>query len=542
LKIVTKHHPRAFLLGLGGVALLGLAYGGAPAGREAVAQAGPVERQSAAKSAHQAAAGHAAGDGQAAGNAALAYPTGDRATSTLLVEVATPARMAVGRNYDYQIRVTNLTKNLTLENVGVFQTVGEGFAVESSEPKPAKSEAGLASWSIPKLGPGEAATIKVNALGERVGTASSCIRVAYEPTLCVATEFVKPEVQVIKEAPKAVDICEPIRLRYLVKNTGTGAVRGLRLRDDLPKGLTTADGKTAVAAEIGDLAEGQSREIAVEANASQTGDYTSRAVAEGQDQLRAGSNQTVTAVRQPKLTVNIVGPDAEYMNQRVTYQATVKNEGEATARKARLRIEADRNAKVIRVSKATSDAAAPTVQGNTLTWDLGDLEPGKSSVISLTTTARTKDEETHKATASYTCPRGGDFARAVTATIRTEVIALPALLLELVDKQDPIQVGSNEVYTIVVLNQGEGEDRNVKVVCRLPEGLTYVEAAGPTKATASGQDVTFGAIDRLAPKEKATWTLTAKATKPGDVRTKVELSSEYLTTPVPETEPTRLVE
>ncbi|MGE5757211.1 MAG: CARDB domain-containing protein [Planctomycetaceae bacterium] len=488
------------------------------------------------------------------GGMVLAYPTGDRASSTLLVEVAAPSRMAVGHAYNYQIRVTNLTKGLTLEDVGVHQTTGESLAIESSEPKldkPERVEArykperGEARWTIPRLGPGETATIKVTALGEKEGRTSSCIRVTYEPTLCVVTEFIKPEVQVTKEAPKSVDICDPITFRYVVKNTGSGAIRGLRLRDELPRGLTTADGKQVVATEIGDLAEGRAKEVTVKLAASQVGDFTSRAVAEGQDELRAQSNQTTTAVRQPKLTVNITGPEAEYMDQRVTYQVTVKNEGEAPARRARLQVQADRNAKVLRVSKTSLGAAAPTIDGNTLTWDLGDLGPGQSDVVSLTTVARVaraKAEQKHVATASHACPRGGDFARSTTASIATEVLTIPALLLELVDKQDPVQVGANEVYTIVVLNQGEGEDRDVKVVCRLPEGLTYVDSSGPTKATADGQTVTFRPIDRLEPKEKATWTVTAKATKAGDVRTKVELTSEYLTTPVRETEPTRLIE
>jgi uncharacterized repeat protein (TIGR01451 family) len=476
------------------------------------------------------------------GGMALAYPTGDRATSTLLVEVTAPTRMAVGRAYNYQIRVTNLTKDLILEDVGVHQKTGESLAVESSEPKLDKSERGEARWTIPRLGPGETATIKVTALGEKEGRASSCIRVTYEPTLCVATEFIKPEVQVTKEAPKEVDICEPINFRYVIKNTGSGAIRGLRLRDELPKGLTTADGKQVAAVDVGDLAEGHAKEVTVKLAASQVGDFTSRAVAEGQDELRAQSNQTTTAVRQPKLTVNITGPEAEYMDQRVTYQVTVKNEGEAPARQARLEVQADRNAKVLHISKTSPEATVPKIDGNTLTWDLGDLGPGQSSVVSLTTAARTKAEQKHVATASYACPRGGDFARSATASIATEVLTLPALLLEMVDKEDPVRVGSTEVYTIVVLNQGEAEDRDVKVVCRLPDGLTYVDSSGPTKATAEGQAVTFGPIERLGPKEKATWTVTAKVNKAGDVRTKVELTSEYLTTPVTETEPTRLVE
>ena len=197
---------------------------------------------------------------------------------------------------------------------------------------------------------------------------------------------------------------------------------------------------------------------------------------------------------------------------------------------------------MIRVSKSAPGDVAPEMSGKSLNWKLGDLKPGATAVVSFTGKTSGSKTVKHVATAQSLCARDGDQAKAVTAMVETEVHTLPALLLELVDQKDPIQVGSNEVYTLVVLNQGEGEDRNVKLVVHLPEGLTFVSADGPTKATVKGQDVTFGTIEKLAGKEKVSWTITAKADKPGDVRTKVDLTSDYLTTPVPETEPTRLIE
>ena len=130
--------------------------------------------------------------------------------------------MAVGRAYDYQIRVTNLTRNLTLENVRVHQTRGENFAIQASDPKPKEDQHGEAGWTIPQLPPGETKAIDVKGLGEKEGRVSNCIRVIYEPTLCVTTEYIKPAVQVAKEDAKAVDICDPIPVRYVVRNTGTG--------------------------------------------------------------------------------------------------------------------------------------------------------------------------------------------------------------------------------------------------------------------------------------------------------------------------------
>ena len=537
--------PKVIFAGLGGLALTGLAwfYGTTPArggyAQDRGAAVAPTPRDNQNKAAVKRVESDQAHHSSVT---TLAYPTGDRNTSTLLVEVVTPAQVPVGRAYDYQIRVTNLTRNLTLENVRVHQTRGENFAIQASDPKPKEDQHGEVSWTIPQLPPGETKAINVKGLGEKEGRASNCIRVIYEPSLCVTTEYIKPEVQVAKEAPKAVDICDPIPVRYVVRNTGTVPARGLRLREELSKDLATAEGGHAVAFDVGDLAQGQAREFTARLLAARAGTYAGRAVAEGQDELRAQSNQTTTSVQQSRLTVDLVGPEAEYADQRVSYRATVKNEGRATARGVQLEIQADPNFRVLRVSKADPQAVTPRISGNALTWDLGDLEPDGQAVVSFTGNTRGRREIRHAAAVSSNCARGGDFARAVTDTITTEVQTLPALLLELVDKEDPVRVGTNVLYTIMVLNQGEGEDRNVKVVCRLPDGLQYVDSGGPTKGTAEGQVVTLGPVERLGPKERATWTVTAKAVKAGDVRTRVELTSDYLTNPVNETEPTRLVE
>ena len=50
-----------------------------------------------------------------------AYPTGNRATSALLVERQTPAEVQAGQRYEYKIRLTNLTA-MPLVNVLVTDT------------------------------------------------------------------------------------------------------------------------------------------------------------------------------------------------------------------------------------------------------------------------------------------------------------------------------------------------------------------------------------------------------------------------------------
>ncbi len=478
-----------------------------------------------------------------AGPMALALPTGDRATSSLLVEAAPPAQVAVGHAFEYQIKLTNLTKNLVLEDIQVRQNLGEHLSIEKSEPEANKADKkGEKSWTVARLAPGESQMIKVHALGEDVGSASSCIRVTYQPSLCVTTQFIKPEVQVAKEVPAHADLCDVIPARYVVKNTGTGPVKGVKLRDALPEGLMTSTGAHVVETDLGDIAQGQAKEYKVDLVAAKPGDYTSRATVQAQDNLQAASNQTTTALRLAKLAVKIAGPDAQYLGQASTYQVSVKNTGEVPAIAAKLGIQVDNDLRIDRVSKSSSNNQAPAVgDNNSLTWSLGDLAPGTEALVSFTGVGRGKTELEHVATATSTCARSKDLAVTATDKTKTEIITLPALRLEMVDDHDPVQVGENVVYTINVLNQGQGDDRNVKIVCKLPDGLTYVAAKGSTESKADGQTVTFTPAEKLAPKASLNYSVTAKANKAGDVRTRVELSSDYLTTPSAETEPTRLI-
>ena len=473
----------------------------------------------------------------------LVFPTGDQATGNLRVDVMGPAEVAIGQTYDYQIKVSNISKNLVLEDVTVHQSRAEGFSIEKSEPKTGEGKDGQAHWTIDRLKPGESKTIKVTALSDKEGAAAGCLSVDYQPSLCLATRFVKPEIQLSKAVADRADICRPLEVRYTLKNTGSGVARGLKLSDDLPDGLMTAEGKGEVSFDVGDLAAGQSRDFRTTLNAAKPGAFSSRAVAKGEGELEARSNKPETRIVQSKLAVDITGPSTMYIDRPATYQVKVENKGDAPAVEAKLTVQADRQVRVVQMSKTEPGAMTPQASGNEMTWGLGNIEPGGHRVVSFTTTGHGTDAVEHDATAMSACARGGDMAKASTVTdkIETTVVTLPALLLEMVDQIDPVRVGQEEIYTIVVRNQGTGPDHDVKVVCTLPKEFTFVGGDGPTEIKADGQKVDLGTIATLAPRAKVSWTIRVKADKQGDLRNKVELTSRYLTEPLPELEPTRVI-
>ena len=117
---------------------------------------------------------------------------------------------------------------------------------------------------------------------------------------------------------------------------------------------------------------------------------------------------------------------------------------------------------------------------------------------------------------------------------------VPAILLEVIDISDPIEVGADETYVITVTNQGTADDNNIRIECTLPAEEDFVSAEGPTKFNAEGKSVVFEPLSSLAPKAKVTYRVVVKGTSAKDVRFKTSLTSDMLTSPVEETESTHV--
>jgi hypothetical protein len=96
------------------------------------------------------------------------------------------------------------------------------------------------------------------------------------------------------------------------------------------------------------------------------------------------------------------------------------------------------------------------------------------------------------------------------------------------------------IYDVKVTNQGSGPDTNVKVTATIPEGMEFMGAKGATEGTVEGNTITFAPIPSLAPKQSATWKITVKALRPGDVQFKTTASSNEVQAPAVKVEPTKL--
>ena len=201
------------------------------------------------------------------------FPTGDRATSSVLLRQFSPREIRVGQEYDSTIEVVNLT-NGALRNVSVNLESLANTQYISATPAATRSDAGDLTWLVAEIPAAGTRQIKLRAKAVAPGVASSCLTVGFANMLCASSTVVQPSLVLEKRAtPETCGTCEEIKFTYLVKNAGTGTAEGVVLKDALPAGLTTADGKSTVEISAGDLAEGAEKSFNIAVQASKRGRF-----------------------------------------------------------------------------------------------------------------------------------------------------------------------------------------------------------------------------------------------------------------------------
>jgi len=437
-------------------------------------------------------------------------------------------RARVGEEFAYNITVTN-PSGVDVTNATLSDVLPDGIAHVSSNPE-ARVDGQKLTWSLGTIRAGGSVKGTITVRAARTGTFENCATVAADHGLraraCATTVVTQPKLALTKTGPQEVIQCESIQYVLEVANPGDAPATNVRVIDQLPEGLTWK-GERAVRFDVGTIEPGQSQTMRYQANASRTGEFENTAVASADDGLEARASHKVT-VRKPQLVLAKTGPRFQYVGRNVTWTLAISNKGDAEARDTVLVDTLPAGAKFI----SASDGGKRS--GGKVTWNLGTLAVNASRQVSVTLSGDRMGTLTNRASATAFCAEAD-------AEASTTIRGIPAILLEMIDVADPIEIGANETYVITITNQGSAADSEIVIQCTIPDQQDYVSAVGPTKPSVKGNVVTFGALDSLAPKAKAVYKITVKAAREGDVRFRVKMTtSQTGEVPVEETEATRI--
>ncbi|MBN2137714.1 MAG: DUF11 domain-containing protein [Sedimentisphaerales bacterium] len=455
------------------------------------------------------------------------YPC--RECGSVRLDKTMPKQVELNKALTYSIKVMNLTGS-TLNGIVVSEELPASFALTGASPA-AKQDGNNLVWEITSLGPRAVIEITVSGTASKMESLKYCTNVVTPvATTCGSIEVIQPRLKLTRVAPAGVLLCEPIRVKYVLTNTGTGAAREVKIVETLPEGIETADGKSELTIGAGTIMAGQAKEFSAELKAVDAGKYVSKATASSADGLQAESEAVTTVVDKPVLSITQNGPDKQYVGRAVTYEITVTNESDAPAKDAMIENDIPDGVKSM---KATAGAR---LSGRKIVWPLGTLAPKASKTVQVSFTPTREGLLTNKVNAAAYC------ADAVSASAQTVLKAIPAVLLEVVDIDDPVEVGTRTTYVITVTNQGSAASTNVSIVCNLEDNVRYVSSSGSTIGTIEDGTLTFAPLASLTPKAKATWRVVVTALREGDTRFRATMNADELTRPVEETEATRIYE
>lgn len=454
----------------------------------------------------------------------MAFPSGKLEGSGLLLEKVVPAEAMIGVPFTYRYEVKNLTP-YPLHQVSVTDRVTSNFSASSADPKPSNVNGGLATWNLDTLEPNQTKVITVTGSASEEGTITTCGWATYSPILCEPIKILKPALQLVKKLTPEATICDPINMTLTVRNSGSSTLHDVTVSDELPAGLTTADGRTSVNVPVGRLAPGESKDIPVALKAGRPGKFDNTAKATSKEGVSAQASAS-TVVRQALLQLSCTAPAERYLGRPGDFCFKISNTGDAACGDAV--VEATIPAGVT----VQSTTGGGTAANGKVTWRVGTLGAGESKEVCVTVVSANAGQVSVNASATCGC------AAPATTSCQTVYRGIAAVLLEVVDANDPIEVGANEVYEVIVTNQGSAPLTNVKIVSKLDDAQEFVSGTGTTAVSGSGKTVTYAVVGSIAPKAKASWKVTIKALKAGDARFDTILTSDQTERSVEETEST----
>lgn len=446
---------------------------------------------------------------------------------TLIVEKLVPPEIQVGKAAIFELHVRNVGA-VPAHDVRVHDELPQGVQLINTHPRAERGQAGELVWTFGTLRPGEETVAKLEVMPTAEGEIGSVAHVHFSTEASARVLSTRPALRVDVVAPPEVLIGQMTTFEITVTNPGTGVATGVVLTEHVPAGLEHEAG-TELEYEVGNLQPGDTRTLTLSMKAMKAGPAVNVLSAQGDAQLVA-EQKTQVLVTAPAIDLVLDGPRRRYLDRQATYTLSVSNTGTAPAEEVELVTYLPPGMEFVEANnQGQYDSQTRSVH-----WLLEELPPRERGSVTLTALPIETGEQPLRIAGT---------ARLGLAVEKQEMViveGVAALLFQLVDVADPVEMGSDTTYEIRVLNQGTKAATNVQVVAILPPELKPLAAEGPTQYDVSGQQVRFHPLARLAPKADTTYRVRVQGIAPGDLRTRVQLMSDDIRTPITKEESTRV--
>ncbi len=426
----------------------------------------------------------------------------------------------VGQECQADLIVKN-TGSTPVTQIAIDAIFPTNVRLTAAEPKPASATDRL-TWTIEQLEAGSEKKISVKMIPSRRGDIGATAMVRFTGTSSTAFSVHEPLLKVsVKSPTKEVMLGDPASQMITVTNPGTGTVQDVKVEAKLSAGLEHPTREDRLVIDIGAVGPGETRSYRLGLTAAKGGPQSVTVVATSSSE--ASSTDLVEFnVIAPSLKIAVEGPSLRYKGRNAKYTMTVTNDGSLVNSNIRVSQVVSEGFKF--VSADHGGKYDPSI--NTIQWFINRLAPGESMQVACELNSLKLGDFTQ------TVQVVSDSGVQADAQIETRVDGIASLTLELVDLDDPVEVGSETGYEIRVKNEGSKAATGVVVACDLPNGMQFLSAKAPVDQVIEGRQLFFNPIEQIAPGSQVTFRVQMKVTKEGSHRMKARLSGGGLQEPM----------
>ncbi|MBI3837104.1 MAG: DUF11 domain-containing protein [Planctomycetia bacterium] len=381
------------------------------------------------------------------------------------------------------------------------------------------------------------------------------------------------QIDVAIVGPTTAVVGSDAQFEVRVINRGAVPARQLLVTDRFDAGLQHAVAASPIERNLDDLQPGGMASFAVTLQVTQPGELCQDVEVTGEGGLRAAARSCVTAiapapqpppvqteptqppaaqptpaqppaqspaVSAPVLSVKKTGPDRRRVGETAEFTIDVTNGGQNPIEEL---VITDNYETSLRPEQATEGFEQPRGQG--LVWRIGRLAPGKTIRRKVVFSCQ---QETLRACNRVTATAAGIPPMADEACL--EIVAQqapaaapaapaappppnPPMTVSVAETADPIKVGGETTYQILIGNIGSQPEFDVVVAVTLSDQLRFEGSNGPERGTVGPKGVRFGAIKELrAGESPLSYEIRATGVRPGTARFHVEVTSRGQPKPV----------
>lgn len=445
----------------------------------------------------------------------------------LAIQKLAPQEVQVGKPTGFRTVIRNAGQ-IPAVDVEVHDMVPRGTRLLGTAPQATVDERGELIWTLGTLAPGEERHVEMQLMPTDEGEMGSVATVFFRTDASARAVVTRPKLVVETTGPSRVMIGNQAVLKITVSNPGTGMATGVILEEHIPAGMQHPAG-SELEYEVGNLKPGETRTLELPLTANRPGVVSNMLSARGEGNLTAEHKFDFEVIA-PQLNVEVEGPKRRFLERQATYQLSVANPGTASAKQVELVANLPAGLDFV----SANNAGYYEESTRTVRWRLEELPANETGTVELVTMPT--EAGRHAIRLCGTAENGLKVEKE--QPVMVEGIA--AILFQVADMADPIELGGKTTYEIRVTNQGSKAASNVQLAVIFPPELQPTEAEGPTRHRLEGNRVVFDGMALLPPKGETTYRVRAKSLRAGDLRVSFQLQTDDMQTPVTKEESTRV--